>query len=342
MKTKNMLMSAAFVAATCLTTCEGNKADDNQPVSVTGRVVINECDPNAKKWELFNTEAYEVDLSGWTMYKDNEREENSTFVFPEGTSISAGGFLVLTRNSEGSPTFGMSPDKGFKYELYNAQAPPALVDEFDNLGSNIINDNIAEGHTLGRIADGADSIVTFSTGTIGASNADGAIREPIVVDPSVVYSALVINEVDGNAKFVEIYNKGISSVSLAGVTLRKNDDDVWWTGAGETEIAAGGYYVIYQTGKGAAGENVEQTGKNGISPKKTVKFEMKTPGGELIDVFARLKVDSSALDVDCTPDYGSGTPYSFSRCPDGTGEFALTASTPTAANGDSQGAILTE
>jgi hypothetical protein len=357
MKTTNLLTFAALVAVAALfATCEGNKSDENQTenetsqdsiqqaptTSDTGRVIINECDPNAKQWELYNAEACDVDLSGWTMYKDNEREEASTFVFPEGATIIAGKFLTLTRNEKGSPTFGMSPDKGFKYELYNAQDPPALVNVFDNLGENIINSNVASGHTLGRITDGEDSIVTFSTGTIGATNAGGVIREPVVVDSSVDYSSLLINEVDGNAKFVEIYNKGASPVSLAGVTLRKNGDDVWWTGAGETEIAAGGYYAIYQSGQGSAGDNVEQTGKSGISPKKTLKFTLESPSGELIDTFARLKAGSDELDTNCTPDYGSGTPYSFSRCPDGAAEgFSLAASTPASANGESQGEIAT-
>jgi hypothetical protein len=352
MKTTNLFTFAALMAAaTLLATCGGGETKENKTsqdstqqtpaANATGRVVINECDPNSKQWELYNAEAYDVDLSGWTMYKDNEREEESTFVFPEGITIDAGEFLTLTRNDEGCPTFGMSPDKGFKYELYNAQVPPTLVSVFDNLGDNIINNNVTSGHTLGRITDGADSIVTFSTGSIGASNAGGTIREPIFIDPSVDYSVLVINEVDGNAKFVEIYNKGALPVSLAEVTLRKNGDDVWWTGTDETEIAGGDYYAIYQSGQGAAGDNVEQTGKNGISPKKTVQFELKSPSGDLIDIFARLKVGSSELDANCTPDYGSGTPYSFSRCPDGEGYFSLAASTPAAANGESQGEIVT-
>jgi hypothetical protein len=311
-------------------------------LATIGHVYINECDPNAKQWELYNAEAYALNLAGWTMYKDNGRDEASTFVFPDSTTIAAGGYLVLTRNATGSPSFGMSPDKGFKYELFNAAAQ--LVDVLNNL-EPIINSNVAEGHSVGRLTDGADSIVTFVAATIGASNNGSEVWTPPVVDPTVDYVVLVINEVDGNGKFIELYNKGTTSIPLAGLTLRKNGNDVWWTGAAQSEIAAGAYHTIYQTGTIIPTVvGMEATGASGISPKKTLSFDLKIPDGSAtIDRFARLLPNDDTLDANCTPDYGAeGTKYSFARCPNGTGSFALTTATPAAANGESQGAIVTE
>jgi hypothetical protein len=311
----------------------------NPTLATTGRVYVNECDPNAKQWELYNAENYTINLAGWTMYKDNERETSSTFVFAVGDTIAAGGYLVLTRNTTGSPTFGMSPTSGFKYELLNAEDDE--VDVFDNLGENIINNSVSTGQTLGRLTDGAGEIVTFIIGTIGATNNDNPVYVPPMVDPEVDYSLLVINEVDGNNKFVELYNKGGVAIPLAGLKLYKNGDaSAWWTGAADSEIAANGYHTIYQSGEGAEGEGIEQTGGSGISPKKTVSFDLKKED-EPIDRFARLKVGSEELDKTCTPDYGTVGGYSFSRCPDGVGAFELALPTPQASNGASEGDIET-
>ena len=139
-----------------------------------------------------------------------------------------------------------------------------------------------------------------------------------VMSQDMDYMNLVINEIDGNGKFVEIFNKGNVAVSLEKVNLVKNGTQTWWTGASAV-IVAKGYYTIAESG-GASGAN-EYTGKNGISAKQNLKFELKTPDDKLIDSF--LRSNGGELGGDCTPDYGFGTPYSFSRCPDGTGAFGL-------------------
>jgi hypothetical protein len=365
MKATNKFVAAMLIAAVGFTACNSDnvsEVDDTTPqdtvitipkdtvpptpqdtLATIGHVYINECDPNAKQWELYNAESYELNLAGWTMYKDNEYDAaSSTFVFPAGTTIAAGGYLVLTQNETGSPTFGMSATKGFKYELRNADGV-TVVDVFDNLGDNIINDNITTGQSLGRLTDGDASIVTFVAGTIGASNNGSEVWTPPATDPTVDYSGLVINEVDGNGKFIELYNKGTAAIPLTGLTLRKNGTEGWWTGAAQSTIAAGGYYTIYQVGTNIPTDvGMEATGASGISPKKTLSFDLKTPDGSTtIDRLARLKTGDDTLDASCTPDYGTVGPYSFSRCPDGTGSFALAVPTPAAANGASQGAIVT-
>jgi hypothetical protein len=62
-----------------------------------------------------------------------------------------------------------------------------------------------------------------------------------------------------------------------------------------------------------------------------VRFDLIAPNASMsIDAFARVKADN-VLDADCTPDYGSGTKYSFSRCPDG-GAFGLAVPSCNSAN----------
>jgi hypothetical protein len=163
-------------------------------------------------------------------------------------------------------------------------------------------------------------IASNSTGGQAELGSSYTVRDAAYVD----YTGLVINEVDGNGKFVELYNNSANAISLAGVTLVKNESSTWWSG-GEVYIAAGGFYTIAQTGEEAATDNAatEYAGASGISAKKTVKFELKKPDGTtIIDEFARVKADN-ILDADCAPNYSKSTPYSFSRCPNGTGNFGL-------------------
>lgn len=306
---------------------DGYTVSDGSTAS-KGKVYINECDPEKKQWEIYNSEDFDINLTGWKMSKDNDAP---TFTFGAGTVIAAKGFLVLTQNEDNSPTFGMSATKGFKYDLFNSDDEE--VDSFDNFETNQFNDNIIAGYTVGRRIDGDSQLVTFSKGSMGKTNSDG------IIDATA--SALVINEIDGNGKFVEIYNNSDKELSLEGVTLHKNEKGTWWTGQTGTKIAAKGYYTIVQADQTTVGAD-EYTGDSGISPKQCLKFELKGTTGELLDEFVRTKAGTTLGDS-CTPDYGSGTQYSFSCCPDGTGEFGLAVPSCNEANpATSAGPILVD
>ena len=180
-------------------------------------------------------------------------------------------------------------------------------------------------------AQAANAVVEY---TIVAENSAGARAElsgnyTVRSSDFIDYTGLVINEIDGNGKFIEFYNSSANAISLAGVTLVKNEEQTWWTGDAGLSIAANGRYTIAQQG-GALGADV-YSGASGISPKKTLKFELKQPDcTTIIDQFARVKSDN-ALDANCTPDYGQSPQYSFSRCPDG-GEFGLATPSCNSAN----------
>jgi hypothetical protein len=177
--------------------------------------------------------------------------------------------------------------------------------------------------------------------TIEATNSNGkkASKTGTVIFSAIPpdYTQLVINEVDGNGKFIEIYNKAAVAVSLKGFKLVKDETQTWWTG-GDVSIAANGFYTVAQAG-GASGAN-EYNGASGISPKKNVKFELKASDGTtVLDSFVRT--NGNAWGDNVSPDYASGTPYSFSRIPDGTGDFKLAIPTCNATNGASAGNIVT-
>ena len=70
--------------------------------SAAGEVVINEINYNSSNgfesgdWvELYNRSDLSIDLSGW-YYSDSD--DNHKFIFPDGTALEAGGYLVLVEN----------------------------------------------------------------------------------------------------------------------------------------------------------------------------------------------------------------------------------------------------
>lgn len=148
-----------------------------------------------------------------------------------------------------------------------------------------------------------------------------------VGDPLPDYTKLKLNEVYGAAatddgKFFELYNASDNKIKLKGVYINK-DEELTWTAPDDAVIAAHGFYAII----GAKGTT--STGfSSGFSAKKNVIVEMFNASGTKIDTFQRGDKGSG---------WGSGSlasvKGSWSRIPDGTGAWKLTAtSTPGAAN----------
>ena len=158
----------------------------------------------------------------------------------------------------------------------------------------------------------------------GGDKPDDGGDEPI--EPSE--ANVVLNEVDGNTKYVEIYNLGSEAVSLTGYTLWKNDEmgASIWTGAEGLTIEADGYVVIYSD-KSGVDVDADYIFAGGLSPKKSVKIELKDASGNSVDVFARGPEpwDSSVSE---------NSECSFSRVENGTGDWVYAYPTPGAANGE--------
>ncbi len=72
---------------------------------VTGDVIINEIgEPydmphtyQSSYIELYNATDTEIDISGWTVNSIDASRATSSFVFPEGTTIAANGYIIATR-----------------------------------------------------------------------------------------------------------------------------------------------------------------------------------------------------------------------------------------------------
>ena len=165
--------------------------------------------------------------------------------------------------------------------------------------------------------------------------------------------SVVLNEVDGQNKFIEIYNPAEQEVSLEGVYVVKYDGEkdggktTTWTGAAGMTIAAKGFVVIESMDLCDEDEDGERDNdyvyesdnhifKGGLSPKKNVKIELYDAEDKLLDTFVRGTEGKGWNNV---KGYPENEECSFSRVPDGTGDFVYAAPTKKAANGKKVGDI---
>ena len=160
--------------------------------------------------ELRNTSAAEIDLAGMSL--TNDPAVKTKFVFPGGTVIPAGGFLlVYADGAVGTLRTGFPLSEGGEtIELYDTLAA----------GQTLL-DTITFGHqpadySIGRIGGALDSW-TLCTPTFGADN------NRITVFGAV--SAVRLNEWLGNPDyqfdedFIELYNPSAQPVALGGTRV---------------------------------------------------------------------------------------------------------------------------
>ena len=138
-------------------------------------IVINEINYNSDKdsetedWiELYNKSETTIDLSGWVLKDDDDDHQ---FVFSDGTTLSAGGFIVICRDTEafksihstenilGNMDFGLSSD-GDCVRLYNDEG--TLTDEVCYLPSE----------PWPKLPDGMGSTLALKNPVLDNSDAD--------------------------------------------------------------------------------------------------------------------------------------------------------------------------
>ena len=154
--------------------------------------------------ELFNSNTEPVDISGWTLGNGGGEEE--TFVFPEGTIIPAGGYIIVIGAWNSTDPL---PENYFELEdllsfdddgdevilsdgvdtiaaVYNGADPDPITNP-DLPAGAIVDDfgNATDGQSLERSPDGSDTIVDttpdpecFLTGTlIATERGDVAVEQ---------------------------------------------------------------------------------------------------------------------------------------------------------------------
>ena len=143
------------------------------PTPAGQTLFLNEFDCGNKKIEIYNAGDAEVDMTGWTLSKDDTEWE----IPAAHAKVPAKGYIVYIGKSDGTtdPTFGLSGTKGFIVVLKDKDGKE--IDKVDNSaereGGIVV---IEDGKSWGRKTDGADEWVLFSVPSIGESNSKGTIE----------------------------------------------------------------------------------------------------------------------------------------------------------------------
>ena len=288
----------------------------DEPEETTGlQLFINEVYSSNPDWiELYNASDEDVDISGFILQDDKGDDEE--YIIPEGAVVAAKSYLVMEDFG-----FGLSSTNGDKVVLFDLEL--AIVDE-------VILPVMADGKSYGRATDGADEWIIFDRPTKGLDNSTEfePEPEPEPIDPAL-FEHIILNEVCGEQKYVEIYNNGTEEVSLDGLILERNEGASSYTFTSTDAIPAGAYRLILFNSRPVMLEaNEAYVGwdvSSGISDQQTLSIQLIT----------RTRIVISSFQRGAAPWGISGAErereYSYSRQDDGT--WAYAGFTPGAANG---------
>ena len=326
------LCAASFVAAVLASGCKDDVEPGVEPSDVQGLFVNEVCSGGTDWIELYNASDEAMDLTGYHVQDSKGTDEEYTF--PSGSSIAAKGFLVL---EEGTFEFGIS---GGGDEI-------KVLDENYSVIDDVNVPEMEDGFTYARTEDGGSSWEIVEGGTKGRSNGGTPDERPEDPDdgdnpdddqPSGVdYAALRLNELNGNDKFIELYNSSDADIDIAGVYFTKDDEDTF-TAAEGTVVPAKGFLTVWSEKADALEENpgLAPVFEFGLSADKSVKIELFAPDGTSLDVFKNLSVSLGETWGEDDGMYDSKDKGSFARETDGTGDWYIMTATEGESNASAE------
>ena len=165
-------------------------------------------------------------------------------------------------------------------------------------------------------------------------------------DYNVGVKGIVLNELSGADKFIELYNTTDAEDSLREVYIVKYDSSkdggksTTWTGAKDMVIAPKGFVVLESSDLSDPAEDGDPAYvyesenhifKGGLSGKKNVFIELYNANDEKLSEFKR---GDEGAGWNQLSGFTNNKKNTFSRVPDGTGEFVYALPTKGAANGE--------
>ncbi len=303
---------------------------------------LNELNGNDKFIEIFNNGTEPINMNGVYIVKD---ETATNWTGTSDVTIEAGGYVVLwsvdvQQDHPEVPEYmifssGLSAKKNVRIQLFTPAGAP--IDDF-NLTQIELNGE-AYGYPNNQApasySRNANTDWYYSDATPGAVNIDGTnivlgLEGGVTPPPTPDYTNIVLNELNGTTKFIEIYNKGELELSLEGMYITKdgNETDIKWTGDASHVIPAHGYIVLYSIDTQLDHPELPDNMffNSGLSSKKTVRIALYMADGTERDVFTRGSTGEWGLTI------SDVKPQSFARTPDGNGDWKLADETPNAAN----------
>ena len=189
------------------------------------------------KIELYNTSAVEIDLEGWHLTDDHE--DYFKFTFGSGSTIAAGGYLVLDESQLGFALDGQLGDDIWLVQGNVTGKPTRFADHHD-LGATAANG------TLGRWANGDPSgaLVPMAHPSLGSANPGPMFGDLLITEihynPDAVPPAEAANISQSELEFVELFNNRNSTLDVSNWKL----DGVDFTFPAGTTLAAGEAIVV--------------------------------------------------------------------------------------------------
>lgn len=252
--------------------------------------------------ELFNTDPVSEDMTGFRISGDID------FVFPAGTILPGGGFLVVAKDPAAvRSVYGINNVVGpYAGTLSNDSGDVRVHNESD---AEILDARFSDAIEWPQGADGAGHSLALAQPSYGEGQrqawAASAVMggspgrpEPIRSD---IYEPLVINEIlahtdDPQKDYIEIYNHSNSSINLSGVSLADNRELTnRYTFQNGTTIPARGFLAVDQDALGfalnAGGETIYLVASNDVRVIDAVRFEGQengVPHGRYPDGAARF------------------------------------------------------
>ena len=202
------------------------------------RVVINEVLANSDaasgtdRIELYNPGPATVDLSN--VYLSDDNSDLLKYKIPDGIVLEPGDFWTASEGT-GPDEFGFGLSASGE-TLYVTAATddtvPLPVRVLDVVNYGAMEPEV----TFGRFPDGSDCFGFLASATFGGPNAQPAIND-IVINEIMYHHGMR----DERFEYIELYNRGTSTVSLAGWAFT---DGIDYTFDAGTEMSPDSYMVV--------------------------------------------------------------------------------------------------
>ena len=199
--------------------------------------------------ELYNAGAGDADMSGYTLTDDPQRP--SKWIFPNGASIPAGGYLVVFADGKDRAVAGNIYHTSFS--LGREDTTLQLYSNQGKLANEIDVHTAAQNVSCGRAQDG--SLKLFSCPTPGRANSTSSYELTANVTANL-NNGILISEVLAvstgtktyNRDYIELYNSTSQAVSLSGYSIAKDPGEPLFTFPESASISSGGYLLVYCDG----------------------------------------------------------------------------------------------
>ena len=206
----------------------------------------NRSYPNADKqlcpWiELYNGGKKAVDLSGWTL-SDGSR----TAVFPEGSTLDAGAFLVLSCGKDDLP---LSLSSGGSLELFDSQGKPVDALELPALECDQSFARQSDG-ALALSAEASPGYENSSAGHEAFLAGLGVTQAPIQITELMPANKSCLLDADGDfSDWIELCNVSGETCDLEGFYLSDDSDELLKWQFPSVSLAPGERVVVFCSDK---------------------------------------------------------------------------------------------